>query len=793
MATNGVTAKRLEKKLQVLLGLVIAAFAVLFIRLAYLQLVEADKYQMMAQQNHLRLIPIMAPRGEILDRNGVRIVGNQPVYTISFAYLGIKDTDRVIARLARILVGEKTFQGMSVAEIEQEIHKKLNEQKLRLYEPVPIADKVSSETVSRIEEQRLELPGVLIDVRPVRHYPYGDLLVPTLGYVGIMDQKELEENKDKGYRLGDSWGKDGLEKSFESYLRGQRGARQVEVDAQGQPVRDLGVKEPVPGNNLVLTIDARLQRAVQDALARGIARVQKEGYSQARAGAAVVLDVHTGEILALASHPTYDPTIFTRDLSRKEWNAAWAKITRDQSLLNRAIALYPPGSTFKMVVAAAALELGKITPQFAINDTGRYKYKVDWKPGGHGRVDVVRALKVSCDTFFWTVGVMLGPESIARYAREFGLGQKTGLELPGEHAGRIPGPEQKYNLWKPLLDSVQKQMDDIRKEYEKRLAGAGEGEKAALEREMNRRLAPLQDRYNKIEWELKWREYDTLDMAIGQGNNYYTPLQLANYVAAIANGGVLYKPYLVKKVVAPDGQTVAQFSPQEIRRVNVSSRTLEILRQGMHEVTLPPDGTAAGVLAGTGYSSAAKTGTAEVHGHDNHALFVAFAPYEKPEVALAVVVEYGGQGSSAAGSVAREILDAYFDLKNAPPTAGLSAAGEQAKEGQATGTVHGVHAPSPGFQPPRSTGGSGNVQPRRTTAPADVPVASPGRQGQDSSPGPPAGGSTPDAGTGESPPGGVQTPAQGSRQAPANGGVQPPANGGAQEPLDDRANHQPNG
>ncbi|MGB9803616.1 penicillin-binding protein 2, partial [Desulfofundulus sp.] len=693
MVINGGTARNLEKKLQVLLGLVMAAFVVLTIRLAYLQLVEAGKYQVMAQQNHLRLIPIMAPRGEIIDRNGVRIVGNQPVYAISFAYLGVKDTDRVIARLAQILVGEKSFQGMSVGEIEQEIHKKLDEQKLRLYEPVPIAENVSSETVSRIEEQRLELPGVLIDVRPVRYYPYGDLLVPTLGYVGIMDQKELEENKDKGYRLGDSWGKDGLEKSFEPYLRGQQGARQVEVDAQGQPVRDLGVKEPVPGDNLVLTIDARLQRAAQDALARGIARLQKEGYGQARAGAAVVLDVRTGEILAIASHPTYDPTIFTRDLSPKEWNEAWAKITRDQSLLNRAIALYPPGSTFKMVVAAAALELGKITPQFAINDTGHYKYKVDWKPSGHGKVDVVRAIKVSCDTFFWTVGAMLGPEPIAHYAREFGLGQKTGLELPGEYAGRIPGPEQKYNLWKPLLDSVQKQMDDIRKEYEKRMAGAGEGEKEALEREMNSRLAPLQERYDKIEWELQWREYDTLDMAIGQGNNYYTPLQLANYVAAIANGGILYKPYLVKKVVAPDGQVVAEFSPRELHRVNVSSRTLEILRRGMHEATLPPDGTAAGVFAGASYSAAAKTGTAEVHGHDNHALFVAFAPYEKPEVALAVVVEYGGHGSSAAGSVGREILDAYFAMKNQPSNTGLVNQQKPAQE-QATGAVHAVPAPS---------------------------------------------------------------------------------------------------
>jgi penicillin-binding protein 2 len=289
---------------------------------------------------------------------------------------------------------------------------------------------------------------------------------------------------------------------------------------------------------------------------------------------------------------------------------------------------------------------------------------------------------------------------------------------------------------------------------------------------MNRRLAPLQDRYNKIEWELKWREFDTLDMAIGQGNNYYTPLQLANYVAAIANGGILYKPYLVKKVVAPDGQTVAQFSPQEIRRVNVSDRTLEILRRGMHEVTLPPDGTAAGVLAGTGYSSAAKTGTAEVHGHDNHALFVAFAPYEKPEVALAVVVEYGGHGSSAAGSVAREILDAYFNLKNAPPTAGLSVE-------RATGALRAAPVPS---RRPAGGSGSGNVQPRRTTTP---PEASPGEQRQGVSPGRPAGESPPGAGNEQSTPPDVLPPAGGGGAVPPSNTGNQPSNNGSPPPSQD--------
>lgn len=747
--------------MNILLGIIMIAFLVLLTRLAYLQLVQVNKYQTMAQQNHLRLIPITAPRGEILDRNGVRIVGNRPVYTVSLAYLGIKDTDQVVARLARILRGEKSFQGMSVEEIDQQIHKKLNEQKLRLYEPVQVAEKVSAETVSRIEEQRLELPGVLIDVKPVRDYPYGDLLVPTLGYVGIMDQQELEAHKNEGYKLGDAWGKDGLEKSYEPYLRGERGARQVEVDAQGRPVRDLGLKKPVPGNNLVLTVDARLQRAAQDALVRSIARLRQEGYAEVGAGAAVVLNVHTGEILALVSQPTYDPTIFVRELSRQEWNAAWAKINRDQSLVNRALALYPPGSTFKMVVAAAALENGKIAPDFAIDDTGRYKYKTDWKPSGHGRVDVVRGLKVSCDTFFWAVGEMIGPELIGKYAREFGLGQKTGLELPGEHAGRIPGPEQKYQLWKPMLEDVQKEMDNIRQDYARRLAAAGEDEKAALKREMDNRLAPLQDRHNKIEWELKWREYDTLDMAIGQGNNYYSPLQLANYVAAIANGGTLYRPYLVKKVVAPNGQMVQEFTPQEIRRVNVSARTLAILREGMRQVTLPPDGTAAGVFAGANYSAAAKTGTAEVHGHDNHALFVAFAPYENPEVALAVVVDYGGHGSTAAGSAARDILDAYFNLKNVPTDAGLF--------DRSSIDLTGTNEPSQGYSCPAAR--SAPPQRQGQDRSGRQPESLNSRQSQSFNNQTLSGGSTQNS---------VQSPPnEGSRSSPYDG-AKPPPNGDSQ-------------
>jgi penicillin-binding protein 2 len=235
---------------------------------------------------------------------------------------------------------------------------------------------------------------------------------------------------------------------------------------------------------------------------------------------------------------------------------------------------------------------------------------------------------------------------MAYYAREYGLGQKSGVDLPGEEAGRVPNPAQKYGKWQEELVRVQKEIDQIKQE--------NQGSRG--------KLADLERKKSKIEWELKWREYDTLDMAVGQGDNYYSPLQLANYLAAIVNGGIVYRPYLVKKIVTPDGRLLRKVEPQKVHKANVSSQTLKIIKEGLHLVTLPPGGTAAGVFAGAPYKAGAKTGTAEVHGHDNHALFLAFAPYEKPEIAVAVVIEYGGKGSGVAGPVARQILDGYFDL-----------------------------------------------------------------------------------------------------------------------------------
>lgn len=644
--------KVVEKKAKVLLVLTVAVFAVLFSRLAELQLFRMEQFAVLARENRLRLMTIRAPRGEIFDRHGQKIVGNRPVYTISLANLGKPVPAAVIKKLAALLGKE-----------EAELREKLKAQTLP-YEPVRIATDVPLSVVTYVEEHQEDFPGVLVDITPVRYYPYGTTLAHVLGYVQEIKPAQLEKYKDKGYKLGDPFGQDGIEYICEQFLRGQDGARYVEVDATGRPVRDLGVKEPVAGANVILTIDLKLQRVAEEALRRGIEAARKEGYP-APAGAAVVEDVRTGEILALASFPAYDPAVFTRDLKPQEVAQLFG--APDKPFLNRALRAYPPGSTFKMITAMAALEAEKITPKFTIYDSGVYvlgRVFRDWLPGGHGRVDLLRAIQVSCDVYFWTIGNLTGIREIARIAQEFGLGQTTGLGLPGEVAGVVPTPEYKYKTVKAYLDAVfNPQFEAVRRKYEPLInQAAGEEMREKLIRERDRKLAAIRAEYDRYAWDLKWRPYDTLNTAIGQGYNLYTPLQLVNYAATIANNGVRHRPYLVKRVVGPDKKVIAEFGPEIVGRAKVKPATLRVIQEGMALVT-KPGGTAYGAFYDFPVNVAGKTGSAEVFGQKGtHALFIGYAPVEKPEVAVAVVVENAGHGGSVAAPVARDILAAYFGL-----------------------------------------------------------------------------------------------------------------------------------
>ncbi len=637
--------KIIEKRMQKFLIIISAVFFILVTRLAYIQLLQNDKFSTLAQENRIRLITIKAPRGEVFDRNGVKLVGNQPVYTVSLVNLGRNDTGGVVKNLAAVL-------GMDPREIEQKI-----EQQKRLYEPVQIAARVPLELVTKIEEQRLELPGVVIDIEPMREYPNGKLLAHVMGYVRQINEEQLEINRNKGYKPGDSFGQTGLEHTYEEELRGQDGGRQVEVDSMARPVRDLGVKQPVPGNKLVLNVDYKVQKAAEEALARSAQEALEQGYGEAGAGVAVAINVRTGGVLAMASYPEYDPVKLSGILTQKEYNELFNSPSKP--MLNRALMAYPPGSTFKMIVAMAGLESDIVDPQEAISDPGYFfwgKTYKDWKAGGHGKVDLIRAIKVSCNTYFYQLGLRTGINRIAQIAREFGLGMKTGIDLPWEETGIVPGPDTKLQQRLKYLNvDARNRVEAIIQKYRELLANTtAEDERKVL-------LKKRAEELRAVEWELDWHDYDTIISSIGQGDNRYTPLQLANYAAAVANGGTLYKPYLVQKIIGPGGKVLKTNAPVELGRADVSLKTLALVREGMREATLPPDGTAYGLFAGLP-PVAAKTGTAEVPGHDNHALIVAFAPFDDPEIAVAVIMEHAGHGGTAAGPVAEDMLAAYFGL-----------------------------------------------------------------------------------------------------------------------------------
>lgn len=650
--------KIIQKKSRILLWVVVVIFVILLGRLAYLQLLETSRYETLSRQNHMRLNTIIAPRGEIYDDKGIKLVGNQPVYTVSLMNLGKGLDQNVINKVVNLL-------GLD----PNEVAKKIKDSQLRPYQSIRLASNVSIDDVTKIEERRMDLPGVVIDVEPIRSYPIispvenHTILAHVLGYVQEIKADQLAANQDKGYQLGDMYGQDGLENTFESYLRGQNGARQVEVDAQGRPVRDLGVKNPVPGDNLTLTIDSKLQQDTEVALATAVQNAHSQGL-EAKGGAAVMVDVKTGAVKAMASYPGYDPAVWVNGLSQSQWQ----DLLNTGGLINRAIQPYPPGSTFKMVMASAALQLGKITPSWSIADPGYYIYGDtrfnDDVPGGHGIVDVRKAIQVSCDTFFYTVGhKLLGVDNIDKFAKMFGLGEKTGIELPGERSGVVPTPDWKYQHNKAYLDAIYNpKFKAINDKYDQQIANASDpAQKASLQQAKDNEIKAVQKSYDSHKWDLTWQVYDTINMSIGQGYNAYTPLQLAMYTATIANGGTLYKPYLVSKITNPKGKIVKTFNPQVRSHVGVSPENLQVVQEGMHMVTQSP-GTAAGIFDSLPFGVAAKTGTAQVKGHNDHALFVCYAPYDKPQVAIAVVIDYGGYGASAAAPVARDMLASYFNV-----------------------------------------------------------------------------------------------------------------------------------
>ncbi len=611
---------------------VLTCFGILAARFFYLQVVRYEHYQTLAENNRISLVPIVPNRGLILDRNGVVLAHNFFVYTLEITPSKVENVEETIDALAQLV---------EVNANDRKRFKKLRDQS-HSFESVPLRSHLTEAEAARIAVNRFRFPGVEIRSRLFRHYPQGSLGSHLIGYIGRINDKDVERIKaagdDSNYKGSDHIGKMGLEQYYERHLHGITGIQQVEIDADGHAVRVLSSTAPVPGNDLILSVDSKLQQIAENAFGD-------------RRGAMVALDPSTGEVLAYVSMPTFDPNLFVDGIDTESWNALNNSL--DKPLINRPLrGIYPPGSTFKPFVALAGLEYGKREPPFSIADPGFYmlpgsshRYR-DWKPGGHGQVDVKRAITVSCDTFFYGLALDLGIERLTSFVSHFGFGKKSGLDMEGELSGLLPTPQWKAKRWKQ-----------------------------------------------------KWYPGETLITGIGQGYMLATPMQLAQATAILANNGVAVRPHLVAAIKESSTGTRRPMPIEITDRVELNPQHVELVKQGMMDVTLP-GGTAASIGAGSPYAIAAKTGTAQVIGikqgekynehaiderHRDHALFIAYAPAEAPRIALAVIVENGGHGGSAAGPIARKVMDYYLlgkepdaPAQETPPEAVVNAPEEEA-------------------------------------------------------------------------------------------------------------------
>lgn len=584
--------KNNDGRFRYLYWILIGIFVVLICRLVYLQLVAGDYYHSLAEGNRLRAIPIAAMRGIMYDRNGQILVGSRPSFMVT--YVPTKDgmTDDELKKLSRL-----------INQPEDKLREKIQKVK-SAYVPTVLATDLTQDIVTKIEEQRNELPGISVDVQPIRYYPYNEMAAQIFGYVGQIDEEDMKRLKgQEGVSNITQIGRAGLESYYDDILRGKDGGRQVEVDAAGTPVKEMERKNPTAGHNIHLTIDLNLQQAAEDAMDKQIANgIGTHGI------AAVAIDPNTGAVLAMASRPAFNPNWFTRGITAKEW----AQINDNpyHPMENRAIAgEYPPGSTFKLITGSAALELKKVTPDEMIFDSGRH-WLVDMRNAGGealGWINFTEALSKSDNVYFYEMGRRVGIEKLAEYARMFGMGKKTGIALRGEASGLVASEE-----------------------------------------------------YKKKNFNQDWYLGDTFNSAIGQGFQLVTPLQAAMIVSEVANGGIQYRPFIVNRIDNLDGTPYKIFAPEQIGTLAVSRSTLDLVREGMRNVT--EEGTAGSLFAGFPIQVAGKTGTAENFGGVDHGWFVAYAPYNHPRIVIAVLVEQGGYGGVASGPIVKMMLEEYFHV-----------------------------------------------------------------------------------------------------------------------------------
>jgi penicillin-binding protein 2 len=575
--------------------IVLCLFGVLFLRLWFLQLVQGDEMQQRSEHNRIRLQDLPPWRGMILDHNSQVLVANRPSYELVVVLEDVGDIPLLASRLGKLLRLDP-----------QQLTSQLQSAKKAGLHQARVRTDLSYDEMAQVETFQPELPGVIVQIQPKREYRNQGMACHALGYLGEINDSQLKSGKFAEYKMGDYLGKCGLELAWEQYLRGKRGFRRIEVDAYGRELGQLDSVFPTPGANIYLTLNNRMQREAEACL-------------EGKVGAIVALDPRTGNILALASSPTYSQEAFERGLSVAEWD----RINHDKThpLENRVIkGQYPPGSTFKIVMAVAGLEENVITSSTMFYCNGKLPFGNHvfhcWTKWGHGGVNLYKALVESCDVYFYQVGLGLGIDRIAKWSKRFGLGEPTGVNLDKEMPGLVAS-----TAWKK--------------------ARFGRG----------------------------WREGDTLSVAIGQGYNLATPIQMARVVASIANGGLIYKTHLVEKVESPAGEILYQARPEVHARLEASPETLEAVRRGMIGVVGETRGTGKPARL-PGIQVAGKTGTAQVvaidrddpkrkrEGKEDHAWFVAYAPANNPKLAVAVLVEHGGHGGSAAAPLASRVIHA---------------------------------------------------------------------------------------------------------------------------------------
>jgi penicillin-binding protein 2 len=591
--------------------LVFVIFSLLLFRLWYLQIIKGEETYVKSSQNRTRPLWITAPRGNIYDRNGEMLVTSRISHVVSVVPEDIKDNPYVIQFLSKVLA-------LSVEELFQRMEEGAKYQKDQY---IPLKKDVDGVAIGQIIEAKLDLPGVVVEDYPVRSYPKGEWGAHLFGYLGEISEQELAQRRGLGYRLGDAIGKTGLEKTYDFELKGEEAVRIWEVDRVGQPLLVLEEKKYVPGNNLHLTIDAQLQAVAEQAIRDQLAWAKTQTNSQlnkANAGSVIAIDPRNGAILAMVSYPEYDPNQFVGNISSTAFNELLNNPLNPFS--NRVTrGHFMPGSTFKPITVLAALEEGLVKPGETFNCTGVVRVgnsQLRCNPP-HGEQNVIDGLKNSCNTVMAELAFRTGPDKLAEHARLLGLGARTGLNLePTELEGLIGDP-----AWK-----------------------------------------------RKARGEI-WYPMETALIAIGQSFVNVTPLQLAQVYATIASGGEVYTPQLVRKITTAEGETVIEFSPQAVRKIKLKTESLDIVREGLEQVVA--DGTARYAFQGFPLDRipvAGKTGTAENKGKNDFAFFASYAPADRPELVVVVVIEEGGFGSQAAAPVARKIYEAYFGLDQVKTT-----------------------------------------------------------------------------------------------------------------------------